>query len=299
MSQHDYAIANQSGLNFRSDLNNALLAIVSNNSGNSEPTDTYAYMFWVDTSGAYPILKQRNAADSAWVEIGRTDKQNFGLNFIFSGTSAPSTTEPFMLWVDTTSGAILKLRNAANNAWLTIGDATAANLGLLPLTGGTLTAFLSSSNTDYWKIPVGTTAQRPGSPVNGMIRYNTDLTSFEGYNGTTWAPIGGGGYVVTSVASISAGGTISSSTTDNRQLRHVQGNAAAVSASTTPFGAVGGWKDGTEILLIGNDDTNTVTLTYTDSAKGLVGNFSTLELAKYSTALCVYCSTLDRWVLKI
>ena len=37
----------------------------------------------------------------------------------------------------------------------------------------------------------GTTAQRPASPETGMIRFNTDIASFEGYNGTAWAPIGG------------------------------------------------------------------------------------------------------------
>jgi hypothetical protein len=42
-------------------------------------------------------------------------------------------------------------------------------------------------------IPVGTTAQRPASPVQGMIRYNTDLGVFEGFNATnTWQPIGTG-----------------------------------------------------------------------------------------------------------
>ena len=41
------------------------------------------------------------------------------------------------------------------------------------------------------KLPVGTDAQRP-TPLQGMIRYNTDQSSFEGYNGATWAAIGGG-----------------------------------------------------------------------------------------------------------
>lgn len=41
-------------------------------------------------------------------------------------------------------------------------------------------------------LPPGTTAQRPGSPVNGMIRYNTDLVSFEGYIGSAWGSVGGG-----------------------------------------------------------------------------------------------------------
>ena len=37
MANHDYVIANQSGAAFRTDLNNALAAIVSNNSSSSEP----------------------------------------------------------------------------------------------------------------------------------------------------------------------------------------------------------------------------------------------------------------------
>jgi len=67
MSTHDYVIANQNGANTRSDLNNALSAIVSNNSSASEPSTTYAYMWWADTTN--DLLKQRNAADSAWINI--------------------------------------------------------------------------------------------------------------------------------------------------------------------------------------------------------------------------------------
>jgi len=64
---HDYVIANQTGANTRSDLNNAFSAIVSNNSSATEPTTTYAYMWWADTGN--DLLKQRNAADSAWISI--------------------------------------------------------------------------------------------------------------------------------------------------------------------------------------------------------------------------------------
>lgn len=42
-----------------------------------------------------------------------------------------------------------------------------------------------SSSTDYWKVPVGTTSQRPGSPTEGMIRYNKTTKKFEGYVGGT------------------------------------------------------------------------------------------------------------------
>ena len=39
----------------------------------------------------------------------------------------------------------------------------------------------------------GTTAQQPGSPVTGMLRYNTTTNQFEGYSGSSpsWLPVGG------------------------------------------------------------------------------------------------------------
>jgi hypothetical protein len=145
MAQHDYVIANQSGASFRSDLNNALNAVATNNSGTSEPSTTYAYQFWADSNTG--LLKQRNAANSAWITIGTLASTNLGLATLAS----PSFT----------------------------GTATFAGDVLL-------------SGTGQLDLPAGTTAQRSGSPNAGMIRFNTSLTTFEGYNGTAWGSIGGG-----------------------------------------------------------------------------------------------------------
>lgn len=65
MATHDYVLANAAGAAFRSDLNNALAAIVSQNSSATEPTTTYAYMPWFDTTNG--ILKFRNASNTGWV----------------------------------------------------------------------------------------------------------------------------------------------------------------------------------------------------------------------------------------
>ena len=43
-----------------------------------------------------------------------------------------------------------------------------------------------------FKVGSGTIAQRPASPSLGMIWFNTEVNSFEGYDGIAWAPIGGG-----------------------------------------------------------------------------------------------------------
>lgn len=63
------------------------------------------------------------------------------------------------------------------------------------------------SATGFFTTAVGTTAQRPGTPVTGMFRFNSSLTKFEGYNGTAWSPVGGGGATIsdTAPASPSAG----------------------------------------------------------------------------------------------
>ena len=48
------------------------------------------------------------------------------------------------------------------------------------------------AGTGSLTIPVGTTAERPSSAAEGMIRRNTTDSAFEGYTGTNWAPLGGG-----------------------------------------------------------------------------------------------------------
>jgi len=71
VAQHDYVIANGSGAAVRSDLNNALAAIVTNNSGSTEPATMYAYQFWADTTAG--LLKLRNSANNAWITLRELD----------------------------------------------------------------------------------------------------------------------------------------------------------------------------------------------------------------------------------
>ena len=72
MATHDYVIDNQSAPAFRSDLNNALLAIVSQNSNATAPATTYANMIWYDTTNNQ--IKKRNEANSAWITLGTIDE---------------------------------------------------------------------------------------------------------------------------------------------------------------------------------------------------------------------------------
>lgn len=82
MATHDYVVANGSGAAVRQDLNNALAAIVSNNSSATQPATTYAYMWWADTTAGQ--LKQRNSANSDWIVVRELD----GTMLMEDGTAA-------------------------------------------------------------------------------------------------------------------------------------------------------------------------------------------------------------------
>jgi len=148
VATHDYSLANQSGSSFRSDLNNALSAIASNNSNSTDPATTFAHQWYVDTGD--DTLKIRNGANNAYVNVsavGGVDSANLGLALAASPTFT--------------------------------GTATFGGNVLL-------------SGTGVLDLPVGTTAQRPGTPNNGMIRYNSSLSRYEGYSGSAWGQLGGG-----------------------------------------------------------------------------------------------------------
>lgn len=76
MAQHDYNIANGSGAAVRSDVNDALSAVVTRNSGATAPATTFARMLWADTTAG--VLKRRNAANSGWI-VEVTDDETFVL----------------------------------------------------------------------------------------------------------------------------------------------------------------------------------------------------------------------------
>jgi len=72
MAQHDYVIDNQTFPNTRTDINNVLQAIVSANSGGTQPSTMYAYQLWYDSGNN--ILKIRNADNDAWISLFTFDQ---------------------------------------------------------------------------------------------------------------------------------------------------------------------------------------------------------------------------------
>jgi len=89
--------------------------------------------------------------------------------------------------------------NFATTITTSIGlKANSADLATVATTGaysdltGTPTVVEKTSATGSAVIPTGTEVQRDGSPSAGYLRFNSDATSFEGYDGSAWGSIGGG-----------------------------------------------------------------------------------------------------------
>lgn len=107
--------------------------------------------------------------------------------------TAVNTASGYAITVPAASGT-LALVDGSNN--LSVANITASgNLSVAGTT--TLAGFTSSADgtflgTGEVKLPAGTTAQRSGTPAVGMIRYNSDYATFEGYANGAWGTVGGG-----------------------------------------------------------------------------------------------------------
>ena len=132
-----------------------------------------------------PLDPANNLSDVASVSTART---NLGL-----GTAATTAS------TDYATAAQGALADSATQPGDNVSTLTNDSGYLTSTTGVTKTATTGSG-----VLPSGTTAERDGSPAAGYIRFNSDETSFEGYDGTAWGSIGGGA---------SAGGVIYENTT--------------------------------------------------------------------------------------
>jgi len=136
MSQHDYVISNQSFPSFRQDLNNALSAIQTCNSGTSRPTGAVAGQLWLDTTTATaPILKLYDGADD--ISIATFNYTNNTVDILDSTLSTP-----LAVTGNSTAGAELRLPedtdNGTNYVAIKAPDSIASNLTLtLPSADGT------------------------------------------------------------------------------------------------------------------------------------------------------------------
>ena len=108
MAQHDFNIANQSFPSFRTDLNNALSAINTSQSGTSRPSGAVAGTIWLDTTSATtPTLKYYDGADD--ISLATLDHSANTVNWLDSTVSITGLTT-------TATGTVLTLSDTATTS---------------------------------------------------------------------------------------------------------------------------------------------------------------------------------------
>jgi hypothetical protein len=108
MAQHDYNIANQGFPAFRSDLNNALSAVQTTNSGTSRPTGAVAGQLWLDTTSATtPTLKYFDGTDD--ISLATIDHTANTVNWLDSTVSITGLST-------TATGTVLTLSDSATTS---------------------------------------------------------------------------------------------------------------------------------------------------------------------------------------
>jgi hypothetical protein len=106
MAQHDYIISNATFPAVRTDLNNALSAIQTTNSGTSRPTGAVAGQLWLDTTSATtPTLKYYDGADD--ISLATIDHSANTVNWLDSTVSITGLST-------TATGTVLTLSDSAN-----------------------------------------------------------------------------------------------------------------------------------------------------------------------------------------
>ena len=139
----------------------------------------------INTSGGFRATGNNTPLDGQGLEIFCPNDSS---SQIQSFDRANNETDKLII-----RGNPIELKDSSNTVRLEVNSSGVVNTGVTTISG-----------TSHLRIPVGTTNQRYGSPVDGDIRYNTTLNSYEGYGNGAWGGLGGGTEIDQAVSSTSA-----------------------------------------------------------------------------------------------
>jgi len=164
-------------------------------SGSSADTGIFASYTLTTNSYGQIILQNTSTGTAASVDYvvnnnnstATTYYGDYGMNGSgWTGTAGTNSfNAPNMVYLTSTTVDLLVGTTTAN----TVRFATNGGADAMQING--TTSIVSFPTTGAITLPNGTTGQQPASPASGMLRFNTTTTQFEGYNGTTWASVGG------------------------------------------------------------------------------------------------------------
>ena len=200
---------------------NGIVTVTLASAGTSGSPNTLAITDGASSNGRNKYIEFNDGSDlgaTAYVQLTPNDAEKIvfirnslsgGQNIIiFQGTYNASND----FEIPNGKDVVLKFNGGGTGATVTVLQANEKRTGSfevdnLKLDGNTLSATdtngnvnITASGTGYadvtgtgqLKLPVGTTAQRSGSAASGMIRFNSTLSKYEGYDGSAWGQLGGG-----------------------------------------------------------------------------------------------------------
>ena len=168
--------------------NNIYICVTAHTSTGSQPissnTDVAKWALIVDAAAATTSASAAASSASA-AATSATNADNSATAAAGSASAASSSA----------STATTQASNASSSASAAATSATnASNSATAAAASAALAAnrVAKTSDTGSAVIPTGTQAQRDGTPAAGYFRFNSDITKFEGYNGSAWGSVGGG-----------------------------------------------------------------------------------------------------------
>jgi len=270
MSTHDYIIANQTFPATRADINDALAAIVSNNSNATAPATTYGNMWWYDTTAN--MLKIRNNGNSSWIDVGYFDQTNG--KFVARVTETTAKTTAYTVVLTDRNKTILA---DATSVAFTVTLPTAASAG----DGFVITVKKTDSSANAVTIDANGSETIDGALTQSLAGQYDNITLIS--NGTAWFMLGKTYGVFTSSA---AGLTPASGGGTNKFLR-ADGTFQEVltkPALITPSGSsidITGIPSGVNTIILGIDNLST------NGTSGIIlqlGDSGGIETSGYASA---------------
>ena len=269
MAQHDYIISNATFPAVRTDINNALSAIQTTNSGTSRPTGAVAGQLWLDTTSATtPTLKYYDGADD--ISLATIDHTANTVNWLDSTVSITGLST-------TATGTVLTLSDSVNTTTVNLiidnqkeirfRETTANGTNYVALKAP---ASVASDLTFTLPATDGASGQSLVTNGSGVLSFASAGTSWQSVQTTGFTASAGKGYpcnttsssfTVTLPASPSVGDTII-----------ILDYAGTFATNNIILGANSNKIEGGTANKVLTTNREAVTLTYVDSTQGWVAS---------------------------